>query len=410
MKKRSIKPEKGLWIWASKAFLLLFLLFVPCACGQATGDGSSVSSEGAGEGVKGTSASDAQAPRFDQMIWEQGMELSYSTRFCVEKSGEYALITIAGEDRYLLIPSDAKAPVEVPKEITILQKPLDHVYLCSSSVFDLICEINAMENLVFSGTKKEDLCIQEAVEAMENGSLLYAGKYNKPDYELLIGKQCDLAIENTMIYHNPETKEKLEALGIPVLVEASSYEEHPFGRMEWIKLYGLLFDHLEEANAFFEESVNKLGPLLQQEKTNLRVAFFYVNGNGAINVRKPGDYVAKMIELAGGEYVLSTLEEQEENALSTMNMQLEDFYLAAKDADIIIYNGTTVGTLESIGQLLALSPVFADFKAVKNGRVYSTTQNFFQETTAIADFVEELGRILRDQDATGFSQLIKVRE
>ena len=96
-----------------------------------------------------------------------------------------------------------------------------------------------------------------------------------------------------MIYHNPETKEKLEALGIPVLVEASSYEEHPFGRMEWIKLYGLLFDHLEEANAFFEESVSKLGPLLQQEKTNLRVAFFYVNGNGAINVRKPGDYVAK---------------------------------------------------------------------------------------------------------------------
>ena len=55
-----------------------------------------------------------------------------------------------------------------------------------------------------------------------------------------------------MIYHTPEVKEKLEALGIPVLVERSSYETDPLGRMEWIKLYGALTGHYAEAAAFFD--------------------------------------------------------------------------------------------------------------------------------------------------------------
>ena len=43
-----------------------------------------------------------------------------------------------------------------------------------------------------------------------------------------------------MIYHKPEVQEKLEQFGIPVLVEHSSYESHPLGRTEWLKLYGVL--------------------------------------------------------------------------------------------------------------------------------------------------------------------------
>ena len=43
-----------------------------------------------------------------------------------------------------------------------------------------------------------------------------------------------------MIHHNPEVQEKLEQFGIPVMVERSSYESHPLGRTEWMKLYAVL--------------------------------------------------------------------------------------------------------------------------------------------------------------------------
>lgn len=49
----------------------------------------------------------------------------------------------------------------------------------------------------------------------EDGSNSFAGKYSAPDYELILSKNCDLAIESTMIYHKPEVKEKLEQFGIP---------------------------------------------------------------------------------------------------------------------------------------------------------------------------------------------------
>ena len=81
-----------------------------------------------------------------------------------------------------------------------------------------------------------------------------------------------------------------------------------------------------------------------KEDTGRTVAFFYITANGAVNVRKPNDYIAQMIGLAGGTYVLNDRLSAEENALSTMNMQMEDFYAAAKDADILIYNSTIEGS------------------------------------------------------------------
>ena len=385
-------------IWSYMLLLLSALLLAACG-GQ--------EQEKAPAEYQQESPSKEEKRSFGEMQWVKGLELAYANQFTAEKCGEYYLITIVSNDRFLLIPEGGTIPEGIPEDVITLQKPLEHVYLASSSVFDLIGRADAVDHIRCSGIKQEDLCVEEAGKAMEQGELLYAGKYSKPDYELLTKEKCDLAIENTMIYHTPEVKEKLESLGIPVLVETSSYEEHPFGRMEWIKLYGLLFDREEVATEFFEEQVAKLQPILQQEKTGRTVVFFYVNSNGVINVRKPGDYVAKMISLAGGEYVISTGSE-EENALSTMNMQMEDFYLQARDADVIIYNSTIVGELESPDALVELNPLFADFKAVKENRVYCTAKNFFQETTAIGDFVEDLSRALRDENEDGFHQLIKL--
>jgi iron complex transport system substrate-binding protein len=44
-----------------------------------------------------------------------------------------------------------------------------------------------------------------------------------------------------------------------------------------------------------------------------------------------------MIETAGGCYALDDITDEEDNALSTMNMQMEAFYDKAVNADILIY-------------------------------------------------------------------------
>lgn len=334
------------------------------------------------------------------------MELSYADQFTVEQYGAYKMITIVNNGRFLLIPEDASEPSGIPDDVTVIKQPLSHVYMVSSAVMDLICELDALSSVTYTGTKQKDWAVEKAADAMNNGSLIYAGKYSAPDYELLLSGGCTFAVENTMITHNPEVKEKLEEIGIQVMIERSSYEKHPLGRLEWIKLFGVLFGKEQEAKTYFSGQEEQIVPILEKENTGLSVAFFAVASDGTITVRKPNDYVSSMIELAGGNYSLNGYIQEEDNALSTMKMQMEDFYAAEKDADILIYNGTIEGELTSMDDLLKKNSLFADFKAVKNGQVYTTGSNFYQQTTGTCEFIEDLNRILTG-DTTGDYRFLK---
>ena len=332
------------------------------------------------------------------MKYDHSLELQYADQYAVDYyEGGYALITIAGGERFLLGPEDKEAPEGLDADISVIQKPVQNIYLVATSAMDLFCALDGLDSISLSGTNADGWYIDKAKKAMEDGDIAFAGKYSAPDYELILSKNCDLAIESTMIYHQPEVQEKLEKFGIPVLVEHSSYESHPLGRTEWIKLYGVLLGKEDQAQKIFQEQVDKLKSVEDSENTGKTVAFFYINSMGAANVRKSTEYVSKMIELAGGEYIFHDPAE-DDNALSTMNMQMEEFYAKAKDADYIIYNSTIDGELDSIDELLAKSSLLADFKAVKDGNVWCTGQNLFQETMGLATMIEDIHTMLTSDD------------
>ena len=228
---------------------------------------------------------------------------------------------------------------------------------------------------------------------MEDGRFIYAGKYNTPDYEMLINQGCQLAIESTMILHNPEVKEKMVELGIRTVVERSSYEDHPLGRTEWVKVYGALLGREAEADAAFRAEVDKIQALEGLESTGKTVAFFYVSSGGNAVTYKTDGYVPTMIRIAGGEYVFTDLGLDDESKLSTVNMNMEEFYAAARDADVVIYNCSIAEQLHDLEEFLALSPVLEDFKAVKENNVWCTTESMFQQTDKMGTIIQEMHAI-----------------
>ena len=270
-----------------------------------------------------------------ELSFEETMPLRYAEQFSVSYAGEgYKFITIGKDQEFLLVAEGADVPSGVPETVTVLQQPLDEIYLVASAAMDSFARLDAVGCVRFSGRRESDWCIGKAQQAMRSGELLYAGRYSEPDYELILSKGCDLALENTMIYHSPEVVEQFETLGIPVLVEMSSYESEPFGRMEWVKLYGALLGKEDEATALFDEKMDSVSGVLDAEPTEKTVAFFYVTSNGAVNVRKSADYVAKSIAMAGGQYVAFD-DSTEENAQSAVTVQMETFYAGAHDADVL---------------------------------------------------------------------------
>jgi iron complex transport system substrate-binding protein len=284
---------------------------------------------------------------------------------------------------------------------------LDQIYLVASAAMDLFRELDAIDTIRFSGQRADGWYIPEAAAAMEAGKMLYAGKYSMPDYELILSKGCDLAVENTMITHSPEVVEKLEEFGIPVLIDASSYESHPLGRVEWIKLYGVLLGKEQEAEAAFDEQVKILEQLSGEASTEKTVAFFYLTANGTVNVRKSGDYIPKMIALAGGTYVFSDLGDDSDRR-STVNLSMEEFYATAKDADILIYNSTVDGELENLDALLSKNPLLTDFKAVKEDQVWCTGADFYQNTMAAGDFMEDLHAIFTGDEDRDYAYVYRL--
>ena len=348
-----------------------------------------------GCGTPGGNKPAAKGPEWSTLSAESELPIRYATQFHItEYTDGYQLIGIETTGKFLTVPEGKHVPKNLPEDIVPLEKPLDRIYLTATSSMDFFRALQGIGNIRLSGTNAEGWYIEEAKEALNNGSMLFAGKYSAPDYELIYAEKCDLAIESTMIYHTPEVKEQLEKLGVPVLVERSSYEEHPLGRMEWIKLYGALLGKTEEAEKLFNEEAAAVEALEGQPETGKTVAFFYINTAGTVNVRKSQDYVPRMIRMAGGEYIFPDLDSG--SALSTVNMTMEAFYDGAKNADVLIYNSTIDGELETVSQLLQKSSLLADFKAVASGDVWCTGKNLFQEPMGLGRLITDIHRVLSE--------------
>ncbi len=331
------------------------------------------------------------------LVFSHHYQLDYAQQFTADcYEGGYTMVSIPDSgQKFLVVPQDAAEVDSLPADVTVLRQPVENIYLVSTSVMDLILHLDALDSVTLSGTKTEGWYLPEAKQAMEEGRIAYAGKYSAPDYEQILAANCSLAIQNTMILHTPEVKEQLEHFGIPVLVERSSYESGPLERMEWIKLYGILLGKEDTAEQVFAAQEAAIAPLLEQEPTGKSCAFFSLSSNNLATVRKGSDYVAKMIEMAGGAYVFSDLTDNG-NSLATMNLPLEDFYAGAKDADVLIYNSAIEGTIASVSQLTEKFPLLSEFKAVQNGQVWCTSQSLFQQSMELADLILDMNKVFTE--------------
>ena len=343
---------------------------------------------------------------------KEEMAKSFATEYAVFYYGEgHKLIFIDGR-KYLIIPEECrqggeenrlKEALTAEDEFVILQAPVGNIYLAATATMSLFDALNALDRISFSSVKKSDWHIKNARQAMVDGRIIYAGKYDAPDYESLTVAGCSLALESTMLLHSPQVQAKLESLGIPVFIDRSSYETEPLGRTEWIKCYGALLGRESEAERFFDEQQKKVSAVEKQVEKKLvgrddklpTVAFFFINSAGNVVIRRNEDYIPKMIAAAGGAYAFSDMKDPDpESARGSVTISAEEFYATAKDADYLIYNATIASAPDSADALIAKNELFGDFAAVRNHRLYVIDNDLYQATDRTAEIIEDFYRML----------------
>ena len=311
-------------------------------------------------------------------------------------SDGYAVISVDDGRDYLIVPADRAVPTGISDDIVVLKQPLDKIYLAASAAMCHFDSISAVDNISLSGIEADKWYIEKAKEKMRSGDIVYGGKYSAPDYEMMLERDIDLAIESTMILHTPKVKEKLEQLGIPVFIDRSSYEDSPMGRCEWVKIYGLLTSEEKQADKYFEKEKEYAVASDDSVRSDKNVVFFSVNSNHQIVTRKKNDYMAKMIEMAGGRY-LSPKDADEGSSSSQLTISMEAFFDYASDADILIYNTAIEDAPDSIEKLAEMEVAFKDFKAIKQGKVWYTDKSLYQFSNKSGTIIENLHEMIGNE-------------
>ena len=137
------------------------------------------------------------------------------------------------------------------------------------------------------------------------------------------------------------------------------------------------------------------------------VAVFAVNSGHQIVTKKKNDYFVKMIETAGGTYASPDAGSDEKSA-SSVTVSIEAFYDYAKDADILIYNGTIQDAPADLDALADMDVTFGDFKAVQSGNVWACDKSLYQFTNKAGTIISDLYEVIAEgKETTEFFYKLK---
>ena len=151
--------------------------------------------------------------------------------------GGIAEISVEGVGDYLVYDAGAVLPAGIEESVILIERPVENAYLALPEMCEFARQLGAVEPVKLAG--------------FADDTLTFAGEYTAPEYSALLFASCDLAIMPAAFAVaegeelDPalaEVKERLEMLGIPMFVDRSADEETEEARLEWRKVYAVLFN------------------------------------------------------------------------------------------------------------------------------------------------------------------------
>lgn len=243
-------------------------------------------------------------------------------------------------------------------------------------------------------------------ELRSRGDVLDIGYESEVDIERILALKPDLVLTYSPAAMTPPYAERLERLGIRVLILNEHLEDHPLARAEYVRLYGVLTGRRAAADSVFE-AVRARYLEICRRSSRESVKKVLLNLPYADQWYVPGrlNYMSRLIEDAGG-MVLGAEEGRHESSV----ISLEQACVLARQADIWL----NPGAVRSRRELSGLNPVFAGFRigGIYNNtlRVNSEGGNDFWESGCVRPdlILEDLVKIMGDSADGSFNYYVEV--
>lgn len=312
---------------------------------------------------------------------------------------------------WLLLPEGVDKVSGAPAGVNIMTfRDRQNIMVSSASTMALINAMDALSKVPMT-TADTTWRIQEIKDAIDKGTVKEVGKYSKPDYEQIISigaeKHVTFAFFSTMLDSVPDVYDQLtKTCNLRIMRDQSSYESHPLGRTEWIKIYGEIFDMRDKSDAVFNgqveilnETTSKINVPEAERKTVL--IFYTTSTKDTFYVRNAADYVTELVNLGGGKQVAEIGPGKSGNTKMTQELFIEK----CSQADYVLYNWTSGASGvkdESLQGLIdaRLGDWFKDFKAYKEGNVWRTSNDFYQKMDKMGEMVADIYKMLYGENVS----------
>ena len=264
--------------------------------------------------------------------------------------------------RYVLVEKGDDLPRNLP-EGTIIRTPLENIIMYTTlhaSIWEKMGALDAVKGIC----ETEYLTSEKAIAMVREGKIADCGSAFSPNVETIMEVDGEIIVASP--YENSGYGQA-EKLGIPIFESADYMEHHPLGRVEWLKVYGLLQGKRDIADSMFNATMsryNALKELAQGELKKPRImserkygASWYIVGGAS--------YMATMYRDAGADYIFS---DNTESGSATASF--ETVYEKGGDSDIWILKYAAENKM-TYNHLQQENPLYANFAPFKNRRMFA---------------------------------------
>jgi iron complex transport system substrate-binding protein len=327
----------------------------------------------------------------------------YRNDFCKVFNIEYLenglkLLTDTNGRKLLLVDGKTKIPVKYlfDKSIEIITVPVSRVVLFSTSYVGILDVIGETDSVIGTTTPAQDWFIEDFKKGHQDGTMTFIGDNSAVDFEALKKLKPDLAILYDDNWDTPKIVEKLEEFGIRYVICTDWLEEDPFSRLEIGSLVSAFYNKEMMASVYTNGAVAKIEVIKSRYEGKEKPKVVWGNivpfGGTGMYVPDKGSYIAKWIEMAGGDYVFSDVGT---GLGGSVMIDPEEFYRRAKDADIFIYSGfvTTYTPEISVRWMIDQMDILKNLKSVKNGRVWNYAPSWYQVAPYTQNIIEDMSAI-----------------
>jgi len=315
-----------------------------------------------------------------QLVEKREPEVKYARFFSIERGEGYTLLRDGLNRTVLLVKRGQSAPQNVKADL-VVQVPVERMVLMSATHVALVERLREYAPDIWDRVagimwgRSYQWFFPEVERRFAEGKLVDVGAAWSPDYEKLIELKPDLVMIYT--FEGDPVRSKLEELKVPYVVNSEWLENTLLGRFEWVKFVAAFFG-LDEVGARVFRLVELRYQLISTRVSAsmatlnvkpVKVAWFSVY-KGTVFVAGGLSYVANSIYDLNAVYAFSDLK-----ATGGRQVSLEEFVARARDADVLVVSTDLIQTLEALTDEI---PQVAEFKAVREGRVYRFNSNIYQ--------------------------------